>query len=356
MTVVRVNTTPLRPARTPPRPAQTQITGDEDEPPPPPYAPDDPEPDQTRILEQRLISEAEAEGRISSELPGEPRYSPPAGPPPLSSSASRRTPPTPNRDRPPTPDSPPADEQVRLAWEESQLDEAKRASLAAEQERLELEEAMRLSLAEAEIAEVASSVAGPSTRPSNPRPLPDPRQSPQYNQFTAAQALSPPLPLRPQTSAESFKRPQQMPSQSSSPFSSPWVSQRASPSIGHRRTASDVGPGMARLSLNEFDPLAEDDGQMSSLPVMQPTQHAAVLQSNNPFLSPRERLETKSSNESLGKPSPPNTATTTTGQIPQPRRTMSTLAEGEDPLEALRTCDTVFLSEHRKRSGMLTFS
>ena len=308
--MVRVNTTPARPVQT----VRPVPLGDDEELPPPPYTAADPEPDQTRMLEERLAQEAVATGHVEPEPE---RFSPPAGPPPQ---AQRQA--TPQTSPPETPGSD-ADDEVRRVWEESQLDEAKRASRAAEQERIELEEAMRLSLAEAEAVGVASSVAGPSTMPPR-QETPPSRPMPQIPNVNTTPR---PLP-RPHISSPTLAPPQ---------------------STFHRRTASDVGPGFASMSIAEFDPLG-DDSSMPSVAPLQPTKTGAVLRSNNPFLSPADSPRT----EAMRKPLPPSP-----GEVrydpppgppphalppPLPPRS-STLVAGEDPLDALRSCDTVFLSE-----------
>ena len=145
--------------------------GDEEDPPPPPYTRQDPEPESTRMLEERLAAEAAA--RLPADPTPSPRPSPrrsAEGSASASAGPSNAAPPSHQRrpsqyDRP---DTPPREQELRQVWEESQFDEAKRASLAAMQEQQELEEAMRLSLAEAEAAgltvgESSNAQAGPST-------------------------------------------------------------------------------------------------------------------------------------------------------------------------------------------------
>lgn len=134
-------------------------------------------------------------------------------------------------------------------------------SLAAERERQELEEAMRLSLAEAEAEAmgVASSVAGPSSRPGG------------------------------------------MPG--GMPGGSTGRSAFVVEDVSHRRTASegtghrpDIAGDMAGLRIpGDWESSVEDLGG-SHLPApMQPQRTgAAVLQSKNPFLSPQEREEAAS--------------------------------------------------------------
>jgi hypothetical protein len=217
-------------------------TEEGDEPPPPPYARQDPEPEQTRILQERLAAEAEAAGTLTPSS-AQPDVASPARSTHSLSQPARR---------PPSPAAEPDDPDVARVWEESQYDEAKRMSLAAERERQELEEAMRLSLAEAEAMGVAPSVAGPSSRPGG------------------------------------------MPGGSAGP--SAFVVE----DVSHRRTASegtghrpDLAGDMAGLRIPGDWESSVEDLSGSHLPApMQPQRTgAAVLQSKNPFLSPQEREE-----------------------------------------------------------------
>lgn len=138
-------------------------TGDDEEPPPPPYARTDPEPEQTRMLEARLAAEAESAGTTTYDPP-------PTAPPSTSRRASQPasisqqpqtvypTSPSSRRENE-TPQRIPSDPELRRIWEDSQFEEAKRLSIAAAREQKDLEEAMALSLAEAE-----GSASGPSNR------------------------------------------------------------------------------------------------------------------------------------------------------------------------------------------------
>ncbi|WWC73748.1 uncharacterized protein I206_107720 [Kwoniella pini CBS 10737] len=140
------------------RPAQPQ---NDDDLPPPPYASQDPEPAATLQLQERLAAEAEARGNLPQITS------------PLTTSSTTSThyntassPATsPNR-RPLNTGSTgvqeelqriPSDPELARAWEESQLEEATRASLAHQVEQQELQEAMRLSMAEAEAQGACSS-------------------------------------------------------------------------------------------------------------------------------------------------------------------------------------------------------
>lgn len=135
------------------RPPVVRNPEDGDELPPPPYSSQDPEPEATRILQERLAAETNVEP--STTVPSS--STPQAASNPALASAQSSSAPNSESTRPGLIDSnPPSDPQMAQVWEESQLDEAKRASLAW-REQQELEEAMRLSLAEAEAAGVGSS-------------------------------------------------------------------------------------------------------------------------------------------------------------------------------------------------------
>ncbi|WVQ96019.1 hypothetical protein IAU59_003119 [Kwoniella sp. CBS 9459] len=153
----------------------------EDDPPPPPYTSQDPEPEATRTLQERLAMEAEAAGSINPDSPrtstshnrasssATDQHTPPAtAPPHLAASISSSTNQT--SQSPEQPARPPSDPEMARIWEESQFEEAKRASIAAQREQEELEEAMRISLAEAESQgqgtfQGESAEAGPSSHP-----------------------------------------------------------------------------------------------------------------------------------------------------------------------------------------------
>lgn len=108
---------------------------------PPPYARMDPEPDSTRLLQDRLAAEA-LQPPVDREAP--PQAPPPATPPPNETATTES-----NTAHAP-PERVPSDPELRRIWEESQFEEAARLSRVAERERLELEEVMNLSLVEAE--------------------------------------------------------------------------------------------------------------------------------------------------------------------------------------------------------------
>jgi hypothetical protein len=245
-----------------------------EEMPPPPYASQDPEPDSTRMLQIRLAAEAEAAGRLGME-----GTSAAGSRTETSSSTQESQAITPTVHHSPaarqssTPTSPPTDPEEARIWEESQLDEAKRASIAAERERLELEEAMRLSLQESE-----------------------------------REAALPPV----------FEEAESGPS-----------SRRVSsygPSSGtdgyhHRRAVSDAqdnGRPVASL-------LDNDDGYLG--PMLKPQRTGAVFQSRNPFLSPQEHEASVGGNaqhdpHDLTSPigTPPNFLSPSAGQSTPPSR------------------------------------
>jgi len=222
--------------------------------------------------------EAEAEGRISPSLstPRSPtfttNYAPPPGAPPphVSSSTPRVSSGSSHRRvrnassslqrRSPSPPSPPEDEEVAKVWEESQLDEAKRASIAAERERKELEQVMELSLRE---SEGSGQAAGESSAGHNSQ-----------GRSTVFEDEDGPNSRR--------------------------VSSYATParnkSIDHRRVASDAGasgsmPGQWQGQTQQRPPVSilDEEDNAASLPALTPSRTGAVLQSKNPFLSPMER-------------------------------------------------------------------
>ncbi len=258
------------------------VVEDGDEPPPPPYASQDPEPESTRMLQERLTAEAEAEGRVAPSIPTpQPSsstshnparspatstvYDPPPGAPP------RRSPSGPSRPtiststfssvrRPsPPPEGPPSDEEVAKVWEESQLDEAKRASIAAERERAELEQVMQLSLAEAEASSRAQgeSESGPGGWGMH-TVSDDEDDGPRSRRFSSYD-----LPAR-------------------------------AAGGSHRRVASDAGatgniPGSWQNQPGASAFMMDDQDQLASLPALTPSRTGPVLKSKNPFLSPLDR-------------------------------------------------------------------
>ncbi|EJT45159.1 hypothetical protein A1Q1_06476 [Trichosporon asahii var. asahii CBS 2479] len=174
----------------------------EDEAPPPPYSAEDPEPEATRALQESLAAAAEQQGsdftpepshrranstsasmvtaqtslstssrRTSgdrprpSEFPGSPAAragnATSNGPSAVSSPSIAPSNPTPAADAPPV-DTSNMNEEERRAVEESQLEEAMRASRQAEKERLEYEAAVQASLAQAEEDALRRALAYPA--------------------------------------------------------------------------------------------------------------------------------------------------------------------------------------------------
>ncbi|TYJ57809.1 hypothetical protein B9479_001419 [Cryptococcus floricola] len=157
------------------RPQERDPEAGEDAPPPP-YASQDPDPEATRLLQERLAAESVNNPAVTAAVatPHTPQNSTPAASSPAPSTPmSPPTQPiasTQNAESPQAQSSqlprPPSDPEMARIWEESQFEEAKRMSLQAQSEQEQLDEAMRLSLAEAESrAYNDSSEAGPSHLP-----------------------------------------------------------------------------------------------------------------------------------------------------------------------------------------------
>lgn len=250
----RPATTPVRMARAHTTAAPVTRVEDDSELPPPPYAANDPEPDSTRILQERLAAEAEASGRISGESS---RPAAPASPAVTGRRSSERMRRTSSVSQPSPP--PAAEDNVtRQVIEESELSEAQRMSLQAERERIELEEAIRRSLSEAPPERLAAvseepdvhsapsssrSAAGPG--PTSPPALPE-RKPTSANGMTGAFADL--AILQPDIAQSSSSRP---PMQSKNPFLSPQDpatrespgSSRTAYSADHAEPTYDPPPG-----------------------------------------------------------------------------------------------------------------
>jgi hypothetical protein len=350
-------TAPASPSRTAStyRPAPQAVNPeDSEEPPPPPYASEDPEPDATRDLQIRLAAEAQAEGRlnlpeassgagsstnsntggaeggenssnaqenstsnINTNSPnaggGQSQatviHSPPPGPPPNASLQRRES-----RRSEHHPSTPPTDPEEARIWEESQLEEAVRLSRASERERLELEEAMRLSLAESEaqsqIQGMGSGMppvfeeqddhdsSGPSSR----------RQS----SYTPSGQLEG---SHRRTTSDTYAH-----NQSNHGKGTGSDLKNATSGMDHltipdtwQAGSSNSGQGSGANQHNLMD---DDFGSTEyTQPALAPQRTGAVLQSNNPFLSPGERdahfIQPQS--QSQGSPYP-------SVQSPQPHR------------------------------------
>ncbi|WWC92750.1 uncharacterized protein L201_007709 [Kwoniella dendrophila CBS 6074] len=134
------------------------VQNNDEEPPPPPYASQDPDPSSTRILQESLAAEAELRGTLASQTADTPTSATTsnANTSQISSPAAAASSQSSHQQEPARsladegPQRIPSDPELARVWEESQLEEAKRASLAYQAEQDELQEAMRLSLAEIE--------------------------------------------------------------------------------------------------------------------------------------------------------------------------------------------------------------
>ncbi|OCF43858.1 hypothetical protein I317_02301 [Kwoniella heveanensis CBS 569] len=284
--ITRTHTTVGTTSTTTSRPARQQT---EDDPPPPPYTSQDPEPEATRTLQERLALEAEATGSIAPDSPrassthhrtsSVSRYSPPATAPPhlaasTSSTSNQQT------QRPEQPARPPSDPEMARIWEESQIEEAKRASIAAQREQEELEQALTISLAEAESRgqggfAAASSEAGPSSHAST--------QSAQGNEGSSTHAADYNSDMRDLISGmEDMVVPGQ------------W--QDASRALNSASTSN------AQLLGNDI--LDRDDGSSLGQVPLTPQKTGFAMKSKNPFLSPseREHLEAEQDNQSDDPP------------------------------------------------------
>lgn len=339
------------------RPTDTSNGGEGDEPPPPPYTRQDPEPDATRQLQERLAAEEERA-----------EFSAPPGPPPTSSTPTAQT-----SQRPPSP----LTAEEREIREQSEMEEAQRQS-AMEKEKYELEEAVRLSLQAA--AGYQTEGAGPSRPSLQPGGEDsDSRRASSYQPYAQRQveddAVGPPAHRRTISDAAGMGRPvdttvlQDQMEHLSIP--SDW---QQSPTVATPQDSIMDRPELMSMSQAPLEPVRTG------------------MRSNNPFLSAAERAASSSQPPPLparaptlvqtptgtgsshtiyeapsGPPppskflSPQNTATTSypppTGPPPMagPSRQMSmagrrgdlsrqlTEKGGENPLEMLRNFDTVFL-------------
>ncbi|WWD04534.1 hypothetical protein V865_002604 [Kwoniella europaea PYCC6329] len=142
-------------------------TNNDDEPPPPPYQSQDPDPASTRILQESLAAEAELRGTVPGQTTSTAATH--NSSPPTSAATQPRTAGSANAEVDDGPQRVPSDPELARIWEESQFEEAKRASLAWQVEQQELQEAMRLSLAESESRGEGSSSA--TAGPSNSHPI-----------------------------------------------------------------------------------------------------------------------------------------------------------------------------------------
>lgn len=355
--VARRNVTTVRPTAAAPE--------DGDEPPPPPYTRQDPEPEATRVLQDQLAAQEE-----------QTQFSAPPGPPPNTAASAA-----------PARAASPLTAEEREIREQSEMEEAQRQS-ALEKERFELEEAVRLSLEETQ--DFSSQGAGPS-RPSmySGGKDSDSRRASSY-QPLAQRAVDndvsgPPVHRRTTSDA----------AQSGRPNTNSLRDQMANLSIPNDWQAS---PAASRQDSLMDRP---DSSYISQAP-LEPMRTG--MQSNNPFLSAAERasatqqpppLPARNSNMPQmptasgsshtiyeapeGPPPPPKVMspqhTASTSYPPPsgppstagPSRQMSmagrrgdlsrqlTEKGAENPLEMLRSFDTVFLSKSQaSRSCKLT--
>ncbi|KAI9638977.1 uncharacterized protein MKK02DRAFT_42007 [Dioszegia hungarica] len=252
-----------------PLPAEFRVRPDagNEELPPPPYARQDPEPDSTRMLQERLAAEAQATLPPDTAPPSSPaprRTEPiqvwptPPGPPPQTQNqrAELGTRRPSQAQRPISPPHPPEDDEIARAYEENQLEEAKRASMIAERERLEVEEAMRLSMAD----------AGPS-RPSGlpPHIETDEGLQRRVSSYAPTTLASPQLPPPNRRVVSDYQA-------------------QPEPDV------PSMTAGMSQLSVPGGPSLMDfDEGNPSfDQPPMVPQKTGAVIQSRNPFFHPSD--------------------------------------------------------------------
>nr|KIR46827.1 hypothetical protein I312_03718 [Cryptococcus bacillisporus CA1280] len=242
------------------RPPVVRNPEDGDELPPPPYSSQDPEPEATRILQERLAAETNVEP--STTVPSS--STPQAASNTAVASAQSSSAPNSESTRPGLIDSnPPSDPQMAQVWEESQLDEAKRASLAW-REQQELEEAMRLSLAEAEAAGVGSST-GPGTS-------------------SHAQSEQDRLPVVNEDEAATYGE-----ASSSSQQPNPDLMGLVG-GLGDLTFSNSEHTSSASHAAHNQNSILDDDGPsgLNQQPLV-PSKTGLVMQSKNPFLSQAER-------------------------------------------------------------------
>jgi hypothetical protein len=223
------------------------------------------------------------------------QYAPPPNPPP---GASQPTISSPSNRQPPmredsTPQRVPSDEELRRVWEESQFDEAKRESRAAEQERKDLEEALRLSLQEGE-----ASGSGTTGQYDQYGSSPGPSQSGPSFQFhdedPASRRVSSYNPITRRDTTFDQDRPTHVPDYGEA--STAGITQ----GLGDLRMPGGFdGPAVPQPPSSGFQPqstnqqsLLDDDDDSQNLssagPMLTPMKTGMAMQSKNPFLSPHE--------------------------------------------------------------------
>ncbi|WVQ79243.1 hypothetical protein IAT38_001339 [Cryptococcus sp. DSM 104549] len=302
-TVIRVNTTTGATQRQtttipPAPPGPTRNPEDTDEPPPPPYASQDPDPEATRLLQERLAAEAAdtSSSPAPAAAPPPATFSPPSVPPPVVSPPAHSG----SGDSGINADAlhPPADPEMARVFEESQMEEAKRASLAWQREQAELEEAMRLSL-EASQTQGAGSSSGPGTGSSSATggQTPNGFGLGRPSGLSAVMEDSDAFGRRASSynpMSESGFSHQQVPSESqavpsgvdgiTNDLQGLSIPGQWDGGVGAAGAASAAGNRQSSL-------LDRDDMAGLTQQPLEPTRTGAVLKSKNPFLSPAEREE-----------------------------------------------------------------
>jgi hypothetical protein len=246
--------------------------------PPPPYARQDPEPDSTRLLQEQLAAQEESSTTVGLERPVIPVtvYPTPSGPPPnASASSSGFTSIPPREPLSISPPRTPTDPDVARVWEESQFEEAKRASRAAEQERVELEEAIRLSREEAEASGIG---------------LDEADQGGGSSYWSGGQEQGQGMNTVYEYATQVGQR--ESPQAASSASHQILPDQRLS-GDGGGRGAEGLEDGMQGSDIpggwynQQQVSLMDDDGALEGM-VMTPNKTGKVMKSNNPFLAPEE--------------------------------------------------------------------
>ena len=238
-------------------------------------------------------------------------YAPPPGRPPRRPSAGPSRPPATTTPavvarRPSSPDAQPSDEEEAKVWEESQFDEAKRASIAAEREREELEQALHLSLVESKRTGSAQEESpgghGISTGFEDDNDGPSSRRISSYDppartEATAHRRIASDAGANLSRDTGGAGAGGNMPGQWQRHFTPDSIGSRA-----HGSSANGSMPGQWHGQTHATSgSLIDEDDNLASLPALMPSKTGAVLQSKNPFLSPQEgSAEQASSSPFLG--------------------------------------------------------
>ena len=311
--------------RTAPVPVTVHQGPEEEGAPPPPYAAADPSPEATRLLQERLAAEAEAQNQIAAQDPMPPAASGAAGAGAASAQPVTVHPVQSGSEREMSIDSAPSDVDLRRVWEESQIDEAERRSRAAERERLELEEALRLSMAD---------VPGSSGGFEDPAGFGIGQDSSNHTGTNVGGVTS---------SFDNLNMNHDYRPDVKEPFLQPSQTNNAAPAApsgwGTHTPVPNPGP---QTAVN----LLDDGDMMSSAPTLIPTRTGPAIGSKNPFLSGAEQDEAQSTSNNLSVPSSPQTplARQVSGALatPSPRqsfhespgsnRTTYSVAPGSSPV------------------------